>query len=369
LRLLRLFKQTKESSDKNVKEISPKKTNENMEENKEKKMKIKVNFKPYIPKYNQNKQKRNLGLKAKKHQSSTTKSDTKVFIKLKDIALLTDPKKHNDVIDKDVESEGSSGGIREDLTRKIADNSISNEPLDLSIKPQARRADPLPLDLTWTKDVSLLPQLQSNTDRQNTSKSHPGAGNLIPVEQIPTFCSSTTIIHQVISQPSVQINLAQAASGPVLAREPSNSFIIFDNPGKGSISRRKMPNTIVSLGNDTLVSHERHGPKLLNTSTNELQEPIVRPQLQKAKFMEVPSKTSKTSTLIDKSKSREEKHSGIKNSLVSRTKQNCDTKRTNQIPKQEGMVKINEKITSNGGVFCTFRNFTRPRSKNTPKSK
>jgi len=215
----------------------------------------------------------------------------------------------------------------------------------------------------------LLPQLLSNTDRHNTSISHTVAGNLIPVEQIPTFCSSSTITHQVISQPSIQINLAQAASGPALSRSQSNCFIIFDNLDRGNISRRKMPNSIVSLGDDTLPSHERHGQKLLNAFTNELQEPKVRPQLQKAKFIEVPSKTSKTLKLIDKSKSREKKHSRKKNSLVSRTKQNCDTKMHNQMPKQEGMVKVNEKITSNGGVFCTFRNFTRSKAKNITKTK
>jgi len=352
----RFFKQGKEPSDKNGKEIFYKKTNENMEENKEKKMKIKVNFKPYIPKINQIKQKQDTGLKVKKHQSSTTKNDTKVFIKLKDISLLTNPKKTNDVLDEDLECEGSSAGIREDLTRKIADSSLRNEPLDLSIKPQAQREDDLPLDLTKTKDVSLMPQLLSNTDVHNTSTSHHVVVNHnIPIAQIATFCSSGTITPQVICQPSIQTN-----SGPVIARVPTNSFIIFDNPGKGNISRRKMPNSIVSLGNDTQQHYERHGQKQLNSFTNELQEPILRPQLQKAKFMEVPSKTSKTLTLVDKSKSSEKKHS--------RTKQNCDTKMHNQIPKQEGMVKVHEKITRNGGVFCTFRNFTRSKAKHKPKT-
>merc|ERR1711997_1301925 len=102
----------------------------------------------------------------------------------------------------------------------------------------------------------------------------------------------------------------------------------------GYISRRKMPNSIVSLGNHTLPSHERHGQKLLKVFANDLKEPKVRPQLQKAKFIEVPSKTSKTLKLIDKSKSREKKHSRKKNSLVSRT---MNTKMHNQMPKQEGM--------------------------------
>jgi len=359
----RFFKQGKEPSDKNGKEIFYKKTNENMEENKEKKMKIKVNFKPYIPKINQNKQKQDTGLKVRKHQSSTTKNDTKVFIKLKDISLLTNPKKTNDVLDEDLKCEGSSAGIREDLTRKIDDSSLRNEPLDLSIKPQAQREDDLPLDLTKTKDVSLMPQLLSNTDVHNTSNSHHVAVNHqvavdhIPIAQIATFCSSSTITPQVISQPSI----IQTNSEPGLARAPTNSFIIFDNPVKGNRSRRKMPNSIVSLGNDTQQHNERHGQKLLNSFTNELQEPILRPQLQKAKFMEVPSKTSKTLTLVDKSKSSEKKHS--------RTKQNCDTKMHNQITKQEGMVKVHEKITRNGGVFCTFRNFTRSKAKHKPKTK
>lgn len=330
------YKESKKSTDKNVKEISCEKTFENMEENYEKKMKIKVNFKPYIPKHNHIKRKQGTGSKLNKHQSSATKNDTKVFIKVKDISLLTNPEKTSNDFDRDtnyLEYEGPSAGIQEDLTREIANSPISNEPLDLSLK-QAQTGDVLPLDLTKTKDSPFLPQANTLpiTDGHNTSNDN-------HVDQISSVCTSST----TISLPSIQIITAQAAPGPVLTMTPSTSFIISDNPCHGEITRIRIPDRIVSLENITQESPVSHG--LLNYSTNDTQQPFTRSQLQKPKFKKLPpSKSTKMLMPMD----------------ISKKKQNT---------KQEGMVKVNEKITSNGGVFCTFRNFTRSRAKNKAMTK
>ena len=326
------YKESKKSTDKNVKEISCEKTFESMEENYEKKMKIKVNFKPYIPKHNHIKRKQGTGSKLNKHQSSATKNDTKVFIKVKDISLLTNPEKTSRDINY-LEYEGTSAGIQEDLTREIANSPISNEPLDLSLK-QAQTEDVLPLDLTKTKTSPILPQANTLPITDGYDKSNDNH-----VDQISRVCASST----TISLPSIQIITAQAAPGPLLPMTPSTSFIISDNPCHGEIARIRIPDRIVSLENITQESPVSHGQ--LNYSSNDTQQPFTRSQLQKAKFKKLPpSKSTKMLMPMDKSKKK-------------------------QNTKQEGMVKVNEKITSNGGVFCTFRNFTRSRAKNKAMTK
>lgn len=333
---------------------------------KEKRMKIKVNFKPYIPKIKRTREKPETEWNLKK--SSTTKNDGKAFIKVKDISLLTNPQTSCKVLDEDI-IYLEYGGPKAILTDDLADNSISNEPLDLSIKHQVPREDVFPLDLSKIKYRSLLPQANmiSKTDEHNTSDIHGMAEQFTPVEQIGADSCGSMIFPPVISLQPVQ-TFPRSAIG----RAPINSSIINENPCQEKISSRENPRIRISSKNINQQSSGIHGlpanVKLIS-STNGIQEPLVRCQLQKPMLKTLQVKEKKTFTHKDISKSNRNKQTRKKNSTGFKTKQNHEIQKKDQIINQQGMVKINETITSNGGVFCTFRNFTSSRTKHKARTK
>ena len=338
---------------------------------KEKRMKIKVNFKPYIPKIKRTREKPETDWSHKK--SSTTKNDERAFIKIKDISLLTNPQTSCKVLDEDI-IYLEYGGPKAILTDDLADNSISNEPLDLSIKHQVPREDVLPLDLSKIKYHSLLPQTNmiSKTDEHNTSDYHGLAEQFTPVEQIGADSGGSMIFHPVISLQPVQINLEQTFPRAAIGRAPINSPIINENPCQEKISSRENPRIRISSKNINQQSSGIHGlpanVKLIS-STNGMQEPLVRCQLQNPMLKNLQIKQKKTFTHKEISKSNRNKQTRKKNSTGFKTKQNYEIQKKDQIINQKGMVKINETITSNGGVFCTFRNFASSRTKHKARTK
>lgn len=342
---------TKKKKDKNVKDTSLKNIVMDRKDIKEKRMKIKVNFKPYIPKNKRTREKQETEWNNKK--SFITENEAKTFIKVKDISLLTNPQKPCEMFDKDT-IYLEYGGPRVLLTEDLAVNSISNEPLDLSMKCPVQREEVIPLDLSKIKDQSLLIKTKSlsNTHEHTKSKNHHVDERFIPVKQVAVFSSSSTIV-----QPP-QINLPHTVVRPTIAKVPSNSFVICENVCQGKISRRKKPTNNISSANinqHLTESNDWHGNNQPTSSTNDIQDPLVRCQLQKQMFKNLQTKLTKTLTQKDSSKTKLDSRKN--NSSVFNTKQNYVIQRKNQITNKKGMVKINEKITSNGDVFCTFINF------------
>jgi len=76
-----LYEESKKLADKNVEEAPCKKMMDSNEKSKEKKMKIKINFKPYIPKIKGNRRKQETEFQMTKKPSTLTKNITKSFIK------------------------------------------------------------------------------------------------------------------------------------------------------------------------------------------------------------------------------------------------------------------------------------------------
>jgi len=149
--------------------------------------------------------------------------------------LLTNPETSCEVLDEDIIYLEYGG------PDDLADNSISNEPLDLSIKHQAPREDVFPLDLSKIKYHSLLPQTNmiSKTDEHNTYDNYDMAEQFTPVEQIGADSGVSMIFPPVISLQPVQINLEQTFPRSAIGRAPSNSSIINENPRQEKISSRK----------------------------------------------------------------------------------------------------------------------------------
>jgi len=396
--------------DSNVEEAPGQKWAENEEEKKEKRMKIKINFKPYIPKIKKgNRRKQETEFRFYKKPVSPIKEDAKAFIKLKDISLLTNPQKPSEVFAKDIifldDEEESIPTDQEPInyTINITDpnwntSHYSTEPLDLSVKSESLHSphilieEFLPLDLSKPKEQSELAineekdtptQRNSQTIMQLNTAENTRENNeivheiLIPVEPpvshsniVTLGCShagSSTGDHVIAIRP-VQLICTQTQVSQLgqsqerFVESPMLTEFAIENSYLGKISRRKKSGNAkhpeessqnlqkchIFSSNMQAVSPENIKPKA--AGENQKKEGIYKLGANK--------KVSKSPRNADFPTKRNQKQSRNINSSDSKEKQNNDIPIKSQITTREGMVKINEKITSNGGVFCTFRNFT-----------
>jgi len=378
---------------------------DNEEEKKEKRMKIKINFKPYIPKLKKgNRRKQETEFKFYKKPTSPIKENVKAFIKLKDISLLTNSEKPSKVFDKEIiylDNEEECYPNEECFTREPINytteitepvwNASNNdtEPLDLSVKskshhiPQIPREELLPLDLSKPRKCFQLETIdelcqdippdrnsqnliQLNTDEyaiENINIVHEVITPVEPpVSQIISFDSSSIFGTQVIALRPIQLIYSNQQviqpgqsqdQGIAKSHYPMPAEALIENPCLGKISTRKnygnakLPEDIPQNCNTFSANLQCVAPK-----QNE-QKAIATSQIQDGIFNELSDKLKTTRTQKQSKKRKaSEQHIKLKEKL------------SNHIPiksqsiNNQGMVKINEKRTTNGGFFCTFRNFT-----------
>jgi len=386
---------------------------DNEEEKKEKRMKIKINSKPYIPKLKRgNRQKQETEFKVYKKPTSPVKENVKAFIKLKDISMLTNPQKPSEVFDKEIiylDNEEECKPNEEDLNKEPINYTIEitepdwnarnndTEPLDLSVKsqslhiPQIPREELLPLDLSRPRKYSQIETIEElsqalPTDRNsqnfiqlNTDEYAIENINIVhefinpvepPVSQIISFDSSSIIGTQVIALRPIQLiytNPQDIQPGQSQKQGIANSYSpmpaesMIENPCIGKISTRKnsgnaklpediprnLQNCNMFSANLQCVAPKENEQKAIGTSQiqdgicNELSNSYETDKLQTTRTQKQ-SKKRKASEQHIKLKEKLSNHIPIKSQSIN----------------NQGMVKINEKRTTNGGFFCTFRNFT-----------
>jgi len=386
--------------DSNAEEAPGQKWAEDEKEKKEKRMKIKINFKPYIPKIKKgNRRKQETEFRFNRKPVSPIKEDAKAFIKLKDISLLTNPQKPSEVFAKDIifldDEEECITKDQEPInyTINITDpnwntSNYSTEPLDLSVKsqtlhsPQILREELLPLDLSKPKEYServtieekdIPKQRNSQTiNAENTRENNKIVHEIhIPVEPpvshsniVTLGCSTGTSTgdHVIAIHPvqwiCTQTQVSQIGQGQErFVETPIATKSAIANPYLGKISRRK------KSGNAKHPEDNSQKLQKCNIFSSNVQAGAPENDKQKApgknkKQLGADKKISKSPLNAEFPTKRKEKQARNRNSSDSKEKQNNDIPIKSKITLREGMVKINEKITSNGGVFCTFRNFT-----------
>jgi len=392
--------------DSNAEEAPGQKWAEDEKEKKEKRMKIKINFKPYIPKIKKgNRRKQETEFRFYRKPVSPIKEDAKAFIKLKDISLLTNPQKPSEVFAKDIifldDEEECITKDQEPInyTINITDpnwntSNYSTEPLDLSVKsqtlhsPQILREELLPLDLSKPKEYSERVTIEEkDTPKQRNSQTinaeYTRENNKIvheihiPVDPpvshsniVTLGCSTGTSTgdHVIAIHPvqwictQTQVS-QQGQSQESFVETPMATESAIENSYPGKISRRKKEGNAkhpedssqnllkcnIFSSNMQAVAPENIKQKAV--AENQKQEGI----LYKLGANKKVQKRPRNAEFSTKSKQQQGRNM---NSSDSKEKQNNDIPIKSQITTREGMVKINEKITSNGGVFCTFRNFT-----------
>jgi len=407
-----LYDESRKLADKNVEDVSGDREVVNKEDNKEKRMKIKINFKPYIPKIKKgNRRKQESEFKFSKDLFPVTKDDAKAFLKVKDIALLTEPPKPKPAFAKDIiylDNEDVGSNIQNDhigealdYSITISDNNLFNtndtEPLDLSRKhqrPQIHQMHPeeLPLDLSKTREdpnhvrvreapldpiqnsfVKLIPM---STHRENNSIPYEISLPVEPVSQRSQLSSNNTSPPVISLQPVqlvytprhlLQPETAKGKAVTVLETQPAmetfNPDIVIENSEKtlGKVSRRKKPkpglypqDVSPKLQKCSVSSFQQQGTRKRNTidikdgSNAEIFDFLPSPPNQECQ----PSLTTEKPSIRNQSWTE----SGC--SFKNEPNRGVFIKKQNH--NRNSMIKINEKVTSNGGVFCTFRNFTNP---------
>jgi len=406
------YEESKKLAEIDVEDGPSQKMDDNEKEKKEKKMKIRINFKPYIPKLKKgNRRKQDTEFKFCKKSTSPIKENVKAFIKLKDISLLTNPHKPCEVFDKEIiylDNEEECNPNEEGLTREPINyttestgpdwNAGNNdtEPLDLSVKsqslhiPQIPREELLPLDLSKPRKYSQIETIEELSQAIPTDRN---SQNLIqlnideyareninivhefitpvepPVSQIITFCSSSSIGNQVIAIHPIQLIYTNPKvlqpgqsqdQGMAEIHSPMPAESAIENPCPGMISTRK------NSGNAKLPEDIHQNLQNCNIFSANLQCVAPKETEQKAmamsKIQDGTSNELSNSCKTDELQTRTQKQSRKRKASEQHIK--LKDKQSNHIPiksqsiNKQGMVKIHEKITTNGGFFCTFRNFT-----------
>jgi len=186
--------------------------------------------------------------------------------------------------------------------------------------------------------------IPSSTVQYNSERS------VIPVEQ------STNSSNPAISLHPIQIILTQVMPQETL--QPCGSRVRVDSPGSGKISRRKNTTNVIN-STDTKQILSNISSLTDRQATGQIQQNTGQPDNNNMSLFEG-SKTIE----VQSNKTQVKKQTRKKYSTGDKP-----NKQINEIPlrsqstNQKGMVKINEKVTSNGGVFCTFRNFASSRAK------
>jgi len=407
-----LYEESKKLEDTNVEDGPSQKMDDNEEEKKEKRMKIKINFKPYIPKLKKgNRRKQETEFKFYKKPSSPIKENVKAFIKLKDISLLTNSQKPSEVFDKEIiylDDEEECYPNEECFTREPINyateitgpdwNASNNdtEPLDLSVKcqshyiPQITREELLPLDLSKPRKCFQLETIdelcqdippdrnsqnfiQLNTDEyaiENINIVHEFINPVEPpVSQIITFDRSSIIGTQVITLRPIQLIYTNSQviqpgesqdQGIAKNHSPMTAESMIENPCSGKISTRK------NSGNAKLPEDIPQNLQNCNIFSANLQcvapkkyeqKAVAMSQIQDGIYNEL-SNSYETDELQTRTQKQSRKRKASKQHLKLKDKQSNHIPIKSQSINKQGMVKINEKRTTNGGFFCTFRNFT-----------
>jgi len=377
---------------------------DNEEEKKEKRMKIKINFKPYIPKLKKgHRRNQDTEFKFYKKPTSPITENVKAFIKLKDISLLTSPQKPSEVFDKEIiylDTEEECKPNEEGLTRESINysteisepdwNASNNDtkPLDLSVKPQSLhipqvpREELLPLDLSRPRKYSQIETIDElsqaiHTDRNSQNFIILNTGEYArenitqvepPVSQILTFDSSSFTGTQVIALRPIQLiytNPQVIQPGQIQDQEISKTHSpvpaesVIENPCLGKISTRK------NSGNAKLPEDIPQNLQNCNIFSANLQcvapkkyeqKAVAMSQIQDGIFNEL-SNSYETDELQTRTQKQSRKREASKQHLKLKDKQSNHIPIRSQSINKQGMVKINEKRTTNGGYFCTFRNF------------
>eukprot|EP00092_Neocalanus_flemingeri_P032102 GFUD01034890.1.p1 GENE.GFUD01034890.1~~GFUD01034890.1.p1 ORF type:complete len:459 (-),score=121.00 GFUD01034890.1:15-1391(-) len=438
-----------------------------MDDNKDKKMKIKINFKPYIPKRkNGNKRKQDppefkFNKERKLHQSLKDEKE-KAVIKVVDIDLLKDPKQVGDSSEEEV----ICIDIDKNLNNVVADNSTEsqqqennkahecsinvshfnnwqinndNEPLDLSRKgviPQTSPLfieDPSPLFIEdpsplFIEDPSPLDLSRTREQPQSFNVGEPPP--LVPIERIgqefaqtiPVFSIRGNHLNQCktfhpfcqsvqhpfpLAKPDMQDWAIESQSPSVLILQPfqsvltgssffqagpDNIFLVQRPPSPasrdnstnhkiipvGKISRRKSTKTGIypqhisetqlnciepsktSLNKTEYITDIKHKKKSIAKQIIEVED---KASLNVKAKMASPDQHNCTESPFSPTSSSKSNYQ--KEPVKNRNIPNGNTLKIKQKPSkipsniQTGMIKINEKITSCGAVFCTFRNVAR----------
>lgn len=414
-----LYDESKKLAEKNVEDVSDDREVANKEDNKEKRMKIKINFKPYIPKIKKgNRRKQESEFKFSKGLFPAAKDDAKAFLKVKDISLLKEPPKPKNAFDKEIiylDNEDAGSKIQEDhigealnYSITISDNSWvnnnDNEPLDLSRKhqsPQIHQMQPeeMPLDLSKTREDPYLvrvgePPLDptQKTFVQLIPISSHGGNHCFPheicklvepVSQIVQLSSNSTSppvinlqpIQLVYTQrqlihPETSMGKAVTVLETQPAMETCKPDLVIENSENnlGKVSRRKKPKSGMHPQDVSQNLQKYNGLPFRK------QETIERNTMRKSLGIQIHegmdaemlnvvasppnSQTPECQLAPTTGIPRITKQPRTKSGCSSKNKQNKEAPIKKQNHNQTSMVKINEKVTSNGGVFCTFRNFT-----------